>query len=56
MMICSPCVPSLAATKKVLSSMTLLKLYTYISHTWSMGALTIIFCDVPEKTREISNE
>ena len=49
-MICSPCVPSLAATKKVLSFQDAPEIiYVYISCIWSMGALTIIFYDVPEK-------
>ena len=48
-MICSPCVLSLAATKKCCHLTTNLKLYTFMSHTWNMDVLTSIINDVPDK-------
>ena len=48
-MICSPCVPSLAATRMCCRLTTNLRLYMCMSRTWNMDALTSIVYDVPDK-------
>ena len=49
MMICLPCVPSLAATKRVFHLMNSLRLYMYMFHTWNMYVRINMVLSVPNK-------